>query len=189
MKRSYLLLACALPLAGCNNSPEIDEKNASVDEVAAKVREASGSGTFVQPGEWRSTVVIEQFDIPGMPAEAVKNMKSAVAQNQQHSFTTCLEEEEAKRPEGSFFTGNQACRYEHFTMGDGKIDAAMRCPAGDGMTQVMTMKGTYGPDRYDMRMVMKGEGVEGPVSKMTMTMRVESRRLGQCKADSGKVAG
>lgn len=183
MKHHQLLIAaCVAALAACNNSPNIDEKNASVDEVAARVREASGSGSFVRPGKWQSNVTIEAFDIPGMPPEAVKRMKSAVAQNRQHDFTTCLTPEDVKQPKGKFFTGNDQCRYDHFTMGGGKIDAAMRCPSGNGMTQVMTMQGTYSPEQYMMRMTMKGEGVSKPVSGMNMQMRVDSRRIGECSA-------
>lgn len=189
MAGKIVALVGALGIAACNQSPEINEKNATVDEVAAKVRQASGNGAFVKPGEWESTVVIEEFDIPGMPPDAVATMKSAIAQNQQHSFKTCLEDKDVNQPGGKFFTGNEACRYEHFTMGDGKIDAAMRCPSGQGMTQVLTMAGTYGPERYNMRMVMKGEGVEGPVSKMTMKMRVESHRTGNCTPAKEDVAG
>lgn len=179
--RMMLLLACALPIAACNSSPEIDEKNASVEDVAAKVREASGSGSFVRPGEWESKVTIENFEIPGMPPEAVKQMRAAVAQNQQQNFSSCLTQEDVKQPKGKFFTGNEQCRYDHFTMGDGKIDASMRCPAGQGMTQVMTMNGTYAPETYDMRMTMTGEGAQGPAGQMKMAMRVQSKRVGECK--------
>lgn len=186
--RQLLIAACAASLAACNNSPNIDEKNASVEEVAAKVREASGSGSFVRPGKWQSNVTIESFEVPGMPPEMVNRMKSAVAQNQQDGFTTCLTPEDVKRPKGKFFTGNEQCRYDHFTMGDGKIDAAMRCPSGEGMTQVMTMQGTYAPEQYSMRMTMKGEGVSGPVSGMTMKMRVDSKRLGECSAAEAQAA-
>ncbi|MEO6433067.1 MAG: DUF3617 domain-containing protein [Sphingomicrobium sp.] len=191
MIRPLLLLMPLVTLAACNRAPEINEKNASVDEVAARVREASGNASFVRAGEWQSKVVIEEFNIPGMPPEAIKQMKTAVAQNQQHSFKTCLTAKDVKQPKGTFFTGNKQCRYDHFTMGNGKIDAAMRCPSGQGMTQKMVMSGTYGPERYDMRMTMTGEGVEGPIAKMTMTMRVESTRAGDCNPDtpSAKVAG
>jgi hypothetical protein len=184
MSRALVLLVCALPIAACDSSPQISETNASVDEVAAKVREASGGDNFVRPGEWQSKVVIEEFNIPGMPPEAVKQMRAAVAQNQQHSFKTCLTADDAKQPKGDFFTGNDQCRYDHFNMGGGKIDAAMRCPSGQGMTQLMTMTGTYGPNRYDMRMEMRGTGVDGPVAQMVMKMRVESTRLGNCSAES-----
>ena len=47
------------------------------------------------------------------------------------------------------FTGkdNGNCRYDHFTMGGGKFDAAMRCE-GQAAAQEMTMamNGTYSPD-------------------------------------------
>lgn len=182
MSRLILLLTCALPISACDNSPSINEKNASVEDVAAKVRAASGNEGFVRPGKWQSNVTIEAFEVPGMPPEAVKRMKSAVAQNQQQGFTTCLTPEDVKQPKGKFFTGNEQCRYDHFTMGNGKIDAAMRCPSGEGMTQVMTMKGTYSPEEYTMRMTMKGEGVSKPVSGMNMQMRVDSKRIGECSA-------
>lgn len=183
MTRLLLIAALIMPIAACNRSPSIDEKNASVDEVAAKVRAASGGGNFVRPGEWQSNVTIEAFEIPGMPPEAVKRMKSLAAQNKQNDFKTCLTVEDVKQPKGKFFTGNEQCRYDHFTMGGGKIDAAMRCPSGQGMTQVMTMQGTYSPDEYQMHMTMKGEGVSGPVAGMKMQMRVQSKRIGECTAD------
>lgn len=189
MTRMILILALALPLAGCNSGPDIDEKNASVEDVAAKVRAASGNRGFVRPGEWQSQVTIESFEIPGMPPEAVKQMRSAVAQNQQQDFSSCLTQEDVEQPKGKFFTGNEQCRYDHFTMGDGKIDAAMRCPAGQGMTQVMTMAGTYSPETYDMRMTMTGEGADGPAGKMKMAMRVQSKRVGECKPQADKTAG
>ena len=183
MNHHRLLIAvCAGALFACDNSPSINEKNASVEDVAAKVRAASGNEGFVRPGKWRSNVTIEAFEVPGMPPEAVKRMKTVVAQNQQQGFTTCLTPEDVKKPKGEFFSGNQQCRYDHFTMGDGKIDAAMRCPSGEGMTQVMTMKGTYSPEQYTMRMTMKGEGVSKPVSGMNMQMRVDSKRIGECSA-------
>jgi len=181
MQKAVIIAIGLAALGACNKGPTVNEKNASVDEVAAKVRAANGSEGFVKPGEWQSHVTIESFDIPGMPPEAVKQMRSAIAQNRQQDFTSCLTEEDAKQPRGKFFTGNDECRYDHFTMGNGKIDAAMKCASGQGMTQVMTMKGTYSPTSYDMRMTMKGEGVSGPASGMTMQMRVDSKRIGECK--------
>ena len=45
------------------------------------------------------------------------------------TYDYCLTPEQAKRPQGKFFNEQAAnnCRYDHFTMGGGKIDAAMRC--------------------------------------------------------------
>ncbi|WP_028969731.1 DUF3617 domain-containing protein [Sphingomonas sp. URHD0057] len=181
MKAAVLLIACALPLAACNKGPEVDEKDASVAEVAAKVRQSAGDQTFVRPGLWESKVTIEKFDVPGMPADMAQRMKTMMAENQEHGFQTCLTAEDVKRPREDFFAGkNNQCRYEHFTMDGGKIDAAMHCGGKDGGTQVMQMAGTYSPDSYQMQTSMKLSGT-GPQGGMNMSMRVEAQRVGECK--------
>ena len=67
-----------------------------------------------------------------------------------------MTEADVKKPDSDFFTGKQAenCRYDHFKMGGGKIDAQMRCTAG-GATQRMTMAGDYGPEAYHMAMTTR----------------------------------
>ena len=127
--------------------------------------------------------------MPGMPPEAAAQMKAAMAKNGSHEFTTCLTEEDVKQPKGKFFTGNDQCRYDHFNMSGGKIDAAMSCKAEGAGTQVMTMTGTYSPESYSMQMSMKADGMPGPTSGMTMKMQVDSKRLGACKANSDNAAG
>ena len=67
MKSAAILIACALPLAACNKGPQVNEKNASVAEVAKKVREAGGEESFIRAGLWESKVTIEKFEMPGMP--------------------------------------------------------------------------------------------------------------------------
>ena len=54
MKYCALVIAGALPLAACNKGPQVDEKNASVAEVAQKVRTANADQAFVRPGLWES---------------------------------------------------------------------------------------------------------------------------------------
>ncbi len=95
---------------------------------------------------------------------------------------SCLTAEQAKRPKEDFFAGsNKNCRYDHFNMGGGKIDAVMQC-TGEGMTQTMAMQGTYGPDAYQMRMSMKADS--GPAGGMTMKMRVDAKRVGECDGNT-----
>jgi hypothetical protein len=173
-RRAILLAGLGLALAACGSKPAVDEKNASVEEVSQKVREASKDESFIRPGKWQSTVTIDQMDMPGMPAEVASQMKSMMADK--HTTDSCLTPEEAKQPKENFFSGNDKCRYEHFTMGSGKIDAEMRCDQGGG-SQVMQMNGTYSPDSYRMHMTAKG----GPAgSAMTMQMSVEAKRVGEC---------
>ena len=179
MRAVILACVCTLPLAACNNGPDIQEENASVAEVANKVADAGGATQFVRPGRWESTVTIEEMSIPGMPAEAAAQIGGM--QGQEQTSVSCLTEAEAKRPKEDFFAGNnKSCRYDRFTMADGKIDAVMQC-ANEGGTQTMTMRGNYSPTTYNMTMAMQGDGAA--VAGMAMKMRVEARHRGQCTGD------
>ena len=178
MNRTILLLATMLQLAACNNDPEVSARNASVAEVADKVADAGGSGTFIRPGKWQSKATFEEFNVPGAPpsAGAMLQTMNERAEASEH----CLTPEEAKRPKEDFFAdAGKNCRYERFNMGNGKIDAVMKC-SDEGAAQTMTMVGTYGPNDYQMKMAMKSEGGAGPASGMSMKMRVEAKRIGEC---------
>ena len=183
-KSVVLLLGSGLALAACNRGPQVHEENASVEDVAAKVRDATGGGQFIRAGEWKSTGSIEEMTIPGLSAADSARMKQAMAKSGIHEFSTCLTEEDVKQPEGKFFTGSDDCRYDHFTMSGGKIDAALRCQAAGGVTNIMTMKGTYAPESYNMRMEMTSKGAPGGQGAMTMKMKVDSKRVGACKPGS-----
>jgi hypothetical protein len=183
MKSAAILIACALPLAACNKGPQVNEKNASVAEVAKKVREAGGEESFIRAGLWQSKVTIEKFEMPGMPPEMTQRMKTMMAQNQEHGSQHCLTAEDVKRPKEDFFAGkNNACRYDHFTMGGGKIDAAMHCGGSHGESQVMQMAGTYSPDNYQVQTSMNMAGGKSSEGAMAMTMRIEAQRVGECPA-------
>src|SRR5687767_8781301 len=124
--RLAVVIVCAAALAACSNEPEVDARNASVDDVAQQVADASSSENFVRPGKWQWRVQIEEFDLPGAPAEA----KTAMRGMHERAMVSesCLTPEDAKRPKEDFFAGkNKNCRYDHFTMGNGKIDAVMKC--------------------------------------------------------------
>ena len=183
MKPIALVIACALPLAACNSEPEISAENASAEDVAKQVRDAGGTASFVNPGKWQSTVTIEEMTMPGMPPEVAAQMKSVQGRAQTHE--TCLSAEDAKRPKEDFFNAGKNCRYDRFEMGNGKIDAVMKCSDG-GATQTMTMNGTYSGDTYAMRMSMQsGAGTGGAEQGMGMKMRVEAKRTGQCTGKEG----
>ena len=181
MKIILCMIACALPLAACNKGPQINEKNASVAEVAQKVRDAGGGQSFVEPGKWATKVSLLDVDIPGMPAQMAGQIKQSMAKMQEHSFESCLTEADVKRPKEDFFAGNNKdCRYDHFTMGNGKIDAALRCEGKSQGAMTMAIKGTYSPDSYEATMAMEVAG--GREGGMKMRSHSESHRVGQCTA-------
>ena len=188
MKKLILLTAAVLALGACNKSPKIDAKNATPAEVAQKLHEAADQ-SFVHPGLWRSTVTIEKFDMPGVPPEMVRRMKAMMAENQGHDFETCLTAADVKQPKEDFFAGrNNQCRYDHFTMDGGKIDAVMHCGKGEA-AQTMQMIGTFSPDSYEMHMATMlqatDEALDAAGHAMQMQMRVESQRVGECRAKQG----
>jgi len=122
--------AAAVALGACNKSPKVDEKNATPAEVANAVRESGvANGMFLRAGEWRIMSTLDEMSMPGMPPEAQAEMKRVIATQQDRGFQYCLTPEKAKEPRGKFFGGKEAsnCRYDHFTMGNGKIDAEMHC--------------------------------------------------------------
>ena len=176
--RHMLLIACLVPLAACGNEPEVDVENASVGEVAREVADAGGSGSFIQPGKWEARMTVEAIDAPGLP-ESVKTAMRGM--NERGEVTTsCLTPEDVKKPKEEFFAGaDKACRYDHFRMGDGRIDAKMRCDR-QGASQEMAMQGTYSADTYSMKMTAKASGGEGPAANMSMTMKVDAKRVGEC---------
>lgn len=178
----FTITAGVLLLAACGKEAEVDARNASVDEVARQVGAAADSSDFVRPGKWTSTVTIQELSAPGMPPQLVEQMKAHMGRSQ--TSESCLTEEQAKRPSAEFFGGkNEQCRYDHFTMGGGKIDATMRC-SEQGATSVMEMAGTYSPETYSMTMKTTVEGGGAPAGT-TMRMKVESRRIGECAEKQG----
>lgn len=179
MKHSLVLVAGAVTLAACNKGPDINVRNAGVGEVAQKVREAAGNESFIAPGKWRTRVTLLDVEIPGMPAQMARQMKESMARMQEHGHESCLTEADVKRPKEDFFAGkSNECRYDHFTMSGGKIDAVMRCEGKGPGAMTMTINGTYSRDSYsaDMSMDVRN-GREGG---MRMRSRSEARRIGEC---------
>ncbi|HEY6662935.1 MAG TPA: DUF3617 domain-containing protein [Sphingomicrobium sp.] len=183
MKHSLVLLACAAALAACDKGPEINVKNASVGEVAEKMREAGADGSFIDPGRWQTKITVLDIDVPGMPPQMAQQMKQTMGKFQEHDYATCLTPADVKKPKEDFFAGkNKDCRYDHFTMSGGKIDAALRCSGNGPGAMTMTINGNYSRDSYDATMAMDVSG--GPGGKgMKMRSRSESHRVGECRGD------
>jgi len=93
---------------------------------------------------------------------------------------------DVKKPKEDFFAGKERnCRYDHFTMSGGKIDAALTCPGREGETMNMAINGTYARGSYEATMAMDVTG--GPQGKgMKLRSRSESHRIGQCTAEELK---
>ena len=179
MNYAIAALAAATLISGCNKGVEM--KNASAAEVADKVTAAAADGQFVSPGHWESTMTMKEMSMPGMPPQAAERMHAMLGKPK--TFSSCLTEAEARKPKEGFFGGEGGCRYDHFTMSGGRIDAVMKC-SSEGMSRTMTMQGTYSPDHYHMAMASSGSGA-GPAGGMSMKMEMDARRTGACTGKDG----
>ena len=104
MKHLAVIIACTTALGACNKSPEVHQKNASVEQVANAVS-ASGvaNGLHLRAGEWRVTATVEEMNIPGLPPEAQSQMKQVMSKRGDSTYQYCLTPEQAKEPGGKFF--------------------------------------------------------------------------------------
>lgn len=180
MNRALLLLPATLAFAGCNSNPSVTAENASVNEVNAKLSESGGVSRFLSPGHWDSVTTIRDLEMPGLPPAEAARMKTMLNKPTQNG--SCLTPEEAKQPAGSFFSGGEDndCRYDHFTMTGGTVDAAMTCKSEEG-TQAIAFKGNYTSDTFHLDMSTKATGATpGPMSNMTMAASVDAKRTGAC---------
>ena len=129
MQRHVIVLGLIAALAGCSKGPSVSATNASAEDVAAKVKAAGISGPIVSPGQWTTKMTIDDLSMPNVPPQMAAQMKAHMGQAR--TFTSCLTAKEAKRPRENFFAkGAGNCRYDHFTMDGGRIDAALTCAEG-----------------------------------------------------------
>src|SRR5690348_2913041 len=129
MKNAVCVLASVLCLAACNKGPTVELHNATGNQVAAAVTRAGvmNSDSMVQPGLWLSKTTVEEMNIPGIPAEYADRVKQSMAQRRNETSSHCIKPEDVKKPKEDFFGADKSCKYDHFTMGGGKIDVAMVC--------------------------------------------------------------
>ena len=135
------------------------------------MRRLANGGEFFKAGEWRSTSEILHLD--GASESEAAELKAKVGRQ---TFSTCLTEEEVREPEADFFTGAASdCVYSRFAMGEGRIEAEMRCVTGT-IVQDNKLSGTYAPDHYDFTL----ESTGAPPDGARMVMAISARRVGDC---------
>ena len=183
--RRFLLIATLVPLAACNSGPTVTATNASEAEVKAKVAAATGAADMISPGRWEGTMTIRDMKMPKLPADQQANLASKIGGAK--PFVSCVTEEDVKAKR-AFFTGDKgddkSCTYDRFTMGGGRIDAAMSCK-NEGGNMNATMTGNFSPDSYHMEMASNTDSAS-PYAAMSMKMIVDGKRTGGCRGTEDK---
>ena len=186
MRRSICLLCLTLPLAACGSGgPTVSATNASAADVQAKIAAAGGDGQMVKPGRWEGTMKIDDMKMPLLPPD--QQAKIGDKLGKENKIVSCVTPEEVKANK-AFFTGNddKSCKYDHFTLGGGKLDAAMACGEADSK-MTGTMVGTYSSDRYTMTVTSDTTGPKNqPYATMSTKMTVDMKRVGECRGTEDK---
>ncbi len=179
MRNAVCVIASVVCLSACNKGPTVELHNATTQQVAEAVTKGGvmNSDTMVQPGLWESKTIVQEMNMPGIPQQYLARMKQSMAEHRNQASRHCIKPEDVKKPKEDFFGADKSCKYDHFTMGGGKIDMAMVCHQEES-TMNMNVKGTYTPTSYSIDSSMTGSG--GAQNGMSMKMHVDAQRVGEC---------
>lgn len=141
-----------------------------------------GDSGALQPGEWEMTTRMTEVDIPGMPEEALAEVRRQMGDQAQTS-TRCITAEEAADPGGNLFAPSEAgddCEFAETRVEGGVIDVAGTCRSPDGQsTARMSVQGSYTPTTMEAEISVDVEG--GPM-EMNMSGTMDAERTGECEA-------
>ncbi len=148
--------------------------------VVAACGQADGE---LNPGNWKSTMAMSKFEIPGAPPEVAERAKTMLGQSQ--TTEACMSEAEAKAGVRSMSNAMQQgdCTMEDFKQGGGTMSGTMVCKGtGGGFgAPKMAMTGTYTADKVTMLMAGEITDDKLPGGKANMEMSLTSERTGECK--------
>lgn len=171
-----LPLAGALLLAGCGSS----DSGPKTPEQAAK--EAAANLEKPEPGKYRSTVKVLEFDIPGLPPQQADQMKEMMSGQKSQSHEFCLTKEDVDKGYEEMMKKSSEgnCTFDRFHAGSNTLDAQMTCDMGEGMKAVMMMNGTTSSTGSKIVMDIDHASPQIPGGKMHTKMEVTNERIGDC---------
>lgn len=175
MRTTIALLALStVALAACGQSGS--DSSAPVQTVDPGKSAAEVAFQF-QPGQYRTTIKVDKYDIPGMPAAVLEQMKGAMGKPIE--MTYCMSPEKAAMgTEAMKENMAQAkCQFEKFEARGGTVDSVMVCDS-QGMKIRSTSQGTYSPTGS----VVKATGdLAGPGGqKIHVEQTITMERTGDC---------
>ncbi|WP_305096707.1 DUF3617 domain-containing protein [Croceibacterium aestuarii] len=186
MRRStHTAVILSLALCACSQGGDGGEKGAPAGKETVAARAADGPQ--LRPGLYEAKTTILDFTMPqmaGMPAGMEDRLRESMAANLDKPHTYCLTPDEAKQGRGEMLKHLQDgnCSVERYDASASSVDAAMRCEMAGGISSHIKVQGTMDGDSSTMTMEstqmmpqIEGEGIH-------MKMRVDTKRVGDCKA-------
>jgi hypothetical protein len=143
---------------------------------------ASNAMPQLRPGNYAVQVSITRFEVPGLPPEVAAQMQQAMAGVGQQVQNQCITPEQSRRSMEDVYkqvgTGN--CTIERMSMTGGQISGAMRCDAGGGRVQAMTIEGTITEEGSTTNMSMVANDPNLPNGQIETDMSITMTRTGDC---------
>lgn len=174
------LAGVVLLLSGCGSKQE-PAKAPGGPKSMGDVRSEAAQLDRPEPGQYRQSIEVTRFEVPGMPKDAAEQMKRMMTASQQ--TTICLTKADTERGYRDMFKDvgkGDDCRYSKFDVDDGRIDARMDCKSAQEGTATMLLDGTVKPDGSDVTVAMEMQGGQQPMGNVRMTLHLKTERVGDC---------
>ena len=134
------------------------------------------------PGNWKNTMQMTKFDIPGAPPEIAQ--RASVMLGKSQSNEVCMSAAQAKMGVRDFSSSMQQgeCKMEDFKQGGGTMSGKLVCTSGAMGAITMAMNGTYTLEKVEMTMGGELNQPQLPGGKANIEMKITSERAGDCKS-------
>jgi Protein of unknown function (DUF3617) len=133
-------------------------------------------------GNWKTTMTMTKFDIPGAPPAIAEQAKSMLGKGQ--STEACMTAPMAKAGVRDFSSSLQKgeCKMNDFKQGGGKMSGTMVCQSTAMGATSMQMDGTYTSDKVGMTLSGEVNDDKLPGGKANIELTFKSERIGECKS-------
>ena len=133
------------------------------------------------PGNWKSTMTMTKFDIPGAPIAMAQNAKALLGKPQ--STEACMTPAMAKAGVKDMSSSMQQgeCKMEDYKQSGGKMSGTMMCKGSAMGDTSMKMSGTYSAEKVGMTLSGEISDSKLPGGKANIEMTINSERTGDCK--------
>ncbi|MEM6475975.1 MAG: DUF3617 family protein [Pseudomonadota bacterium] len=165
--------ALALALAACGGTTSADA-DGDGEITSGEAQAAMVDKIEPQPGKYKSSSKFIKAE--GLPKEAQSMMEGMMST----SFEYCLTEEMTEGGFEEMMTRGQddGCTVDKMDISGNDIDMAITCPADEGETMTMAMKGEVTSTSSDYKMTMSG--MTPGMGKGTIEVDVKQERIGDC---------
>ena len=173
-------LAAAILLAACGSDADTNaDGEITGEEVAAEAADL----VQPEPGQYRTTLELMEFDAPGVPDSAKEQMQQIFASGLAEGNTFCMTPADVAGNGAEQMVKNLAegdCTMNSFNVSGNTVAADMQCPGQGGGSSKVRMDGEM--NAQSSTMVMEMEQDIPNVGATKMKMKVSSQRIGECAA-------